>query len=185
MSVLARGGSSPPLGTKINYILILYINSLTTGFLFYLSLIDSISSTFIYIRNMESIAYFFLFWCIWVTTEVIYTWAKKFLQTWNYSLQWESYIYMIPIYWLIPLLFEYSYSYIAPYHFLNRIVIITLVIYFIEYISWYLLEKVLWKCPREYTTWCHIHWYVRLDYLPLWLLFAISIEWLVIYLWIV
>jgi hypothetical protein len=130
---------------------------------------------------MNLLAVSLLSWCIGVTCEVVFTSLRKLRTTWDTSLRWESYVYMIFIYGLIPLLFSFFYQYIESYSLVLRLFVIVLCIYSIEYIFWYLLEKLIWKCPWKYTEWLHINGYIRLDYIGFWCVFAYFIELLVFY----
>ena len=93
-----------------------------------------------------------------------------------WSLTGKTYVWMFPIYVMIPVLFGLLLKYIKDKPLALRLIIYTLIIYVAEFSSGFLLEQITGKCPWEYTTGWHIMGYIRLDYAPSWLIFSFIIE---------
>src|SRR2546423_15231859 len=68
------------------------------------------------------------------------------------TLAGNSYVWMIFIYALIPLLGIYGYEKIKKYHMMIRLLIYVFIIYLIEFISGYILQKVTGSCPWQYNS---------------------------------
>lgn len=119
-----------------------------------------------------------------VATEVIFTagWdivnSLKAGEKPNLRLMGYSYLWMFPIYALIPFLGDLLLPQIASLQFLLRWFIISLIILAIEYITGWILKKLTGKCPWHYETGLHIHNLIRVDWIPFWMIFAALIEWL-------
>lgn len=87
-----------------------------------------------------------------------------------------TYVWMLPIYMLIPFLFRAILPRLIHLHVVIRILIYVMVIYLIEFTSGFLLDQITGSCPWEYTTGWHVMGYIRLDYFPAWAFFAFLIE---------
>lgn len=93
-----------------------------------------------------------------------------------------TYVWMIFVYMLIPILFRYILPYVIKFSTLIRLLIYVLTIYIVEFVSGFLLEQITGNCPWEYTSGLHIMGYVQLYYFPAWLFFAFLIERMYLYL---
>lgn len=98
------------------------------------------------------------------------------------SLTGKTYVWMIPIYIMIPIFGDKIMIKIQKINRIYRLLIYVFIIYTIEFISAWFLEIITGTCPWKYTSGLHISGYIRLDYFPAWLLFAFIIESLYIYL---
>ncbi len=93
-----------------------------------------------------------------------------------------TYVWMIFVYMLIPVLFRYLLPYVIKYPTFIRLLIYVVAIYIVEFISGFVLEQITGSCPWEYTTGLHIMGYIQLYYFPAWLFFAFLIERMYLYL---
>lgn len=128
------------------------------------------------------------FGCFGITCEIFFVaFTNLFNQIplWNeplWSLTGKSYVWMFPIYALIPILGGYIMEKCKKYPVLSRLLIYSSIIYIVEFASGFLLDQITGKCPWEYTTGWHIMGYIRLDFLPAWMAFSFVIERLYFYL---
>ena len=99
-----------------------------------------------------------------------------------WSLTGKTYVWMFPVYVLIPILLGPLKKLLKEQHLIIRLLIYVLIIYAIEFSSGFLLEQLTGKCPWEYTSGWEIMGYIRLDYFPSWLFFAYILETLYSYL---
>ena len=99
-----------------------------------------------------------------------------------WSLTGKTYVWMFPIYALIPIIGGAIMDKVQKYPLLVRLLIYSIGIYIIEFISGFLLELITGKCPWEYTSGWQVMGYIRLDYFPYWILFSFIIERLYLYL---
>jgi len=93
-----------------------------------------------------------------------------------WSLTGKTYVWMFPIYALIPVLGKLLFEKLSKYPLLVRSLTYTTLIFLVEFSSGFLLEAITGKCPWEYTSGWHIMGYIRLDYTPAWMVFSIVIE---------
>ena len=128
------------------------------------------------------------FCCFGLAAEVVFT-ALTALFTHDplcnnplWSLTGITYVWMIFIYALIPILLSVLYPRLKSLHIILRLLIYVALIYAVEFTSGFLLEKITGKCPWEYTTGWHVMGYIRLDYFPSWLFFSWLVERLYVYL---
>lgn len=98
------------------------------------------------------------------------------------SMTGKTYVWMFPIYALIPVLGGPVFKFMSKYPIWFRLSIYVFIILSVEFLSGFLLDKITGKCPWEYTTGIHIMGYARLDYAPIWMLFAFAIENLYVFL---
>ena len=98
-----------------------------------------------------------------------------------WSLTGKTYVWMFPIYILIPLAMGPIIKFLKERPLVLRLIIYVLGIYIVEFSTGFLLELITGKCPWEYTSGWHIMGYIRLDYFPSWLAFAFIIEYLYLY----
>lgn len=119
-----------------------------------------------------------------VATEVAFTAGWSLVNSFknkekiDLKLLGYSYVWMFPIYALIPLLGGTLLPHLAPFHFLLRWFLISLLILTIEYITGWILQKATGRCPWHYETGLHVHHLIRLDWIPFWMIFAAINEWL-------
>ena len=123
----------------------------------------------------------FLFACIGVTNEVVYTALTEF--DYNNHLTWSltghTYVCMIVVYALIPFFFDLLKEKIGQRPLLLRLFIYASLIIIVEFIFGFILDQLTGACPWDYTgkSKFEIMGYTRLDYFPLWMGFAFGCEW--------
>lgn len=122
-----------------------------------------------------------LFGMLGVTVEVCYTAIVDLMDMWgsetmNLSLKGVSYIWMIPIYGSASFLFPLGYNFIREWPRLLRYLMYAVGILVVEFITGFALEQITGRCPWEYQTGWHIAGFIRLDYLPLWMMFGATLE---------
>ncbi len=130
--------------------------------------------------KIDGLIAFMLFGMLGVTVEVCYTAIVDLLDTWGpgmeLSLKGVSYIWMIPIYGSAAFLFPLGFKVVREWPRLLRYLIYGVAILIVEFITGFALEQMTGRCPWEYQTGWHIAGYIRLDYLPLWMLFGATLE---------
>lgn len=122
------------------------------------------------------------FVCLGMTCEIFFTaFTNLFMNTpyhgepvW--SLTGKTYVWMAPIYALIPFFAGLLFTRLSHLPVLVRLLIYVAIIYSVEFSTGFLLEKITGKCPWEYTTGWEVMGYIRLDYFPAWAFFAYMIE---------
>ncbi len=130
----------------------------------------------------ETIFYFIAFGCLGITTEIFFTALSdvvlsiKNRKKINYSLTGHSYIWMFGIYGLVAIFLPPAYDFLANLPLLVRLLIYALAIFIVEFITGWLIEKITGKCPWHYDTTWAVKGYIRLDYLPFWMVFGWIIE---------
>jgi len=132
---------------------------------------------------MTKKAFLILFFgCFGITCEIFFVaFTHLITQTQLYSepiwsLTGKSYVWMFPIYALIPVLGGPIIKRCQPHPLILRLFIYITVIYTIEFASGFTLEQLTGKCPWEYTSGWQIMGYIRLDYIPAWMAFSFLIE---------
>lgn len=131
---------------------------------------------------MKNALLFLFFICLGVTTEVIFVAISNLITSEPLcgsspvALAGKSYIWMCPIYALIPLFGKILLPKVGHYHFAIRLTIYVLCIYSVEFLTGYFLRTLTGSCPWEYQTGWHIMGLIRLDYLPLWAIFCFCVE---------
>lgn len=122
------------------------------------------------------------FGCLGTTTEVWFTaFSRLFVQrsgdqSVDLSLAGHSYVWMFFIYASAALLFPIFYPRIANLALLLRLLIYTVSIFSIEYLSGWLLDATTGSCPWHYDSVWAVRGYIRLDYGPFWMAFGYIIE---------
>lgn len=122
-----------------------------------------------------------IFACIGITTEVVFTSLSKLINTViaedviDWSLGGKSYLWMFLIYGAIPFLFKLGEAFVQKYNLFVQSLITVAAIYFIELTTGFALEMITGICPWKYTNGIHFFGYIRLDYFPFWLIFALLI----------
>jgi len=137
--------------------------------------------------NKKLFIYLF-FACFGLSCEVCFVAFTNFIQDRSfcnesiYALTGKTYVWMIPIYMLIPFLGGKLFHLFQHQALWQRLMIYVSILYCIEFCSGFILEMLTGKCPWEYTSGWHIAGYIRLDYLPAWTLFVFVVEYLFLYL---
>ncbi len=132
---------------------------------------------------MKRQAFILLFFaCFGVATEVIFVAITNLISNTpafgspKWSLMGYTYVWMIPIYMLIPIIGFPLMNKFRNFPLLARLLIYALSIFTIEFISGFLLEQITGKCPWEYTTGWNIMGYIQLEFLPAWMFFSFLLE---------
>lgn len=99
-----------------------------------------------------------------------------------WTLTGKTYVWMLPIYGLIPILAAPLVGRAAHLVLGVRLMLYAVIITGVEFIAGAILEWITGSCPWEYTTGWHVMGYIRLDYFPAWMFFAFLIEYLYNYL---
>ncbi len=128
------------------------------------------------------------FICFGMASEIFFTAIVENI-FWDYSedkirLKGHTYVWMVPIYTLIPFTFPLMLKWIGKYHVLIRSFIYMVGIFIIEFISGFILDTLIGFCPWDYTgeSPYEIMGYIRLDFFPFWMFFGIVVEKLLLYL---
>jgi hypothetical protein len=125
---------------------------------------------------------YLFFICLGCTTEIVFTaftnlyLNEPFCNEPLWSLTGKTYVWMMPIYAIIPLGFSLLYPLVKHLPLFVRLLIYTFGIYVIEFVAGFGLAQITGKCPWEYTTGWHFMGYIRLDYFPAWLFFVYIVE---------
>ena len=122
---------------------------------------------------------FGVFACVGVTTEVVFTALYPLFSDsigFDWSLRGNSYIWMIFIYGSASFAFPIGYGVIRNWHVALRAFCYGLSILGIELITGAVLRALIGSCPWEYHEGWHFNGLIRLDYLPLWMLFGMILE---------
>lgn len=137
---------------------------------------------------MSKKVFFFLFFaCFGLSCEVCFVAFTNLMNGTAYcneplwSLTGKTYVWMIPIYMIIPAAAGPLFKRIQPWPLLLRLLLYTLLILLVEFVAGYCLDKILGSCPWEYTSGWHIAGYIRLDYIPAWMFFSFGIEYLYLF----
>ena len=123
----------------------------------------------------------FIFACIGVTTEVVFTSLAKLVRNFiaddaiDWALEGKTYLWMFIIYASIPFFFKLLEPFVTKFNLFVRALIAVAGIYIVEFSSGFLLELLTGTCPWKYTSGLHLFGYIRLDYFPFWLVFALLI----------
>lgn len=132
---------------------------------------------------MKKITFAFLFSCIGIAAEILFTGIKYniFLpllhhETIHWALSGTSYIWMFFIYGAIPFVFPPVYQRLRHRPAVLRWAAYACICLSIEFICGGLLDLLTGACPWEYTTPYNIAGYIRLDYFPVWMLFGWGTE---------
>jgi len=125
------------------------------------------------------------FGCFGITGEIFFTAITHAIEGTSViagepimSLTGKTYVWMFPIYALIPLFAGFLFERMRNIFWLLRIFIYALIILSVEFVTGFILEQMTGKCPWEYTSGLHIMGYIRLDYIPAWMGFAFIVEYL-------
>ena len=113
----------------------------------------------------------FLFACIGVAFEVVFTAVTDFPKNRSWRLLGYSYIWMLPIYALIPVFLGILYPWMGAWPLLARVSAYAGLLMVVEYVTGWILRRTTGACPWEsnyYGSRWAIHGLVRLDYFPSW-----------------
>jgi len=130
----------------------------------------------------ETIFYFIAFGCLGITTEIFFTAFSDVVKSIqkrkkiDYSLTGHSYAWMFGIYGLVAIFLPTGYELFAGLPLLLRLLVYALCIFVVEFITGWILELTTGKCPWHYDTEWAVKGYIRLDYLPFWMVFGFIIE---------
>ena len=109
--------------------------------------------------------------------EVIWTGINSLFRK-DYSLTAKTYLWMFPIYGLV-ICMEPIFVRMQQFSFMLRGGIYMGCIFFAEYLTGFLLEKAIGKCPWDYHgSRFQINGFIRLDYAPVWFFVGLLMEWL-------
>lgn len=128
------------------------------------------------------------FACFGVTTEVCFVAITNLINQTPicdkslWTLTGKTYVWMLPIYGLIPILAAPLVHQLAHLSLALRLILYATIILAVEFLAGAILELLTGNCPWEYTTGLHVMGYIRLDYFPAWMFFAFLIEYLYNYL---
>ena len=123
-----------------------------------------------------------VFSCMGITTEVVFTALVSFIKQTPLcgkpplALAGFTYVWMIFIYALIPIIGHYGYDKIKEKNIIIRLTIYVTLIFIVEFISGFILQQTLGSCPWQYTTGWHIMGLIRLDFFPAWAFFCWLVE---------
>lgn len=125
----------------------------------------------------------FVFACIGIAAEIVFTGLKynvvlPLMQNTavDFTLDGQSYIWMLFIYGAIPFLLPPIYKALHTFPLLVRLILYALICLSVEFISGYVLQLITGSCPWFYTEGITILGLVRLDYFPIWMIFGYFIE---------
>ncbi|MCO4793456.1 MAG: hypothetical protein KC493_07085 [Bacteriovoracaceae bacterium] len=119
-----------------------------------------------------------------VTAEIVFTSICENIELYkkkeklNWSLTGHSYIWMIPIYGSISFFGPLVIVPLQEYPLIVRLLIFSIIIFIVEYITGWIIRKITGKVPWHYEGRFAIHNLIRLDYLPVWMLFSGIVEYL-------
>ncbi|MFI5171800.1 MAG: hypothetical protein ACHQFW_05385 [Chitinophagales bacterium] len=126
---------------------------------------------------------FLIFASFGITAEIIFTSLKYNVYLpiinkgkINWILEGTSYLWMFFIYGAIPFIFPPIHAKVKHLNFLLRTLTYALVILSIEFTLGFILDITTGNCPWFYTEGITILGYIRLDYLPVWMLFGYFTE---------
>ena len=115
-------------------------------------------------------------WCL----EII--WTSLYSVLWptgprDWRLVGRTYLWMFPIYGLAGITFEPIHDWLRDLSWFWRASGWALLCFAIEYASGWLLQRLIGRCPWDYSynQW-HIHGFIRLDYTPLWMFVGLLFE---------
>lgn len=140
-------------------------------------------------KSMKKQLFMLLFFgCFGMSTEIFFVAINNLIfntPLWDeplWSLTGKTYVWMLPIYMLIPVVGGKMMKALKSYPLLLRLLLYALAIFFVEFVSGFILEQITGKCPWKYTDGWNVCGYIKLEFLPAWMFFAFLIERLYFYL---
>jgi len=134
-------------------------------------------------NTIQKLLRFYLWGSLGLSTEIFFTGAVDLYHAYashtppDWGLKGHSYIWMFLIYGSGSLLFPLAYRYIQLIKIaVLRLLVMAIAIFIIEFVTGYILDQLTGHCPWEYTSRWNVMGYIRLDYLPAWMVFAYVIE---------
>ena len=125
---------------------------------------------------MAVLKIFLLFGIFGIFAEVIFTGIKRGLFDRDWMLGGNSYLWMFPIYGASGLLIQLLHNVFADYNFVFRGLLYAAYILVGEFITGSILKLLLGRCPWHYTAKFAVKNVIRLDYAPVWFVFGLVIE---------
>ncbi len=121
-----------------------------------------------------------LFASMGISIEVLFTAIQQFSSSQNSTLTGHSYIWMFPVYGLIPVILYFLYDRLGQLRLVPRIFLYVIMVYAVEYSYGTFLKLVIQVCPWEaeyrQSTW-NVNGLIRLDFFPLWAVACYFFEW--------
>jgi len=121
-----------------------------------------------------------------ITLEVFWTAIGNFIKEKNFRLMGQSYLWMIPIYGLVPFIYKIILSYFQNYSILLRGIVYMLAFYSLEYITGFIIKQLTGKCPWDYSNHYvkilgkkrrfNFQGIITLEYAPAWYAYGIIFE---------
>jgi uncharacterized membrane protein len=122
---------------------------------------------------------FFLYGLLGWCAEVVWTAVSECVvgTQRDWRLRGHTSLWMFPIYGLIAPLYEPVHNALRHWPWFLRGIIYLLGIWFIEYVSGWLLRRLTGKCPWDYSHLRgHLHGLIAWEYAPVWFLFGLGLE---------
>lgn len=120
---------------------------------------------------------FLIFACLGVGIEILFTGIRDRKK--SVKLQGYSYLWMFPLWALVPLYLDHIYPMVKDFYLIFRLAIYTSLLMPAEYAAGWSLRKLVGVCPWEddykNNKWS-VHDLVRIDYIPLWFVACYIIE---------
>ncbi len=120
-----------------------------------------------------------LFACVGVAFEIVFTALMDFPKTRSLRLKGYSYIWMFPLYALIPVFLCFLWPHVGPWPIAARLGFYVVLLYIVEYATGWILRWTTGQCPWDYGN--HrfaVQGVIRLDYAPAWALAVFLFEYL-------
>lgn len=111
----------------------------------------------------------FVFACIGIAFEVAFTAVSEFGERPNTRLEGRSYLWMAPVYALVPLFLDVLYPALRDVTLGGRLALYVCILFVVEYAAGALIRRMTGRCPWDYgdARWS-IDGLIRLDYAPFW-----------------
>lgn len=122
---------------------------------------------------------FFLYGLLGWGVEVVWTSVSERLrgQPGDWRLRGHTSLWMFPLYGLLAPLYEPLHNSLRDWHWFMRGAIYLLGIWFMEYVSGWLLRRLTGKCPWDYSDLRgHLHGLIAWEYAPVWFVFGLALE---------
>ncbi len=112
-------------------------------------------------------------WC----GEIVFTALTDSLRRRDWRLAGTSTLWMFPIYGLIAILYEPAHEWARPLAWPVRALIWSLGFTAVEWLSGWLIARVIGRCPWDYTgRRLAINAYIRWDFFPVWAVVGLALE---------